>query len=39
MALPDATLIFLKSHIELPMQPVLDTPMTAYRFGKAPGAP
>lgn len=29
-----AALVFLKRHVELPVQTILDRPMVAYRFGK-----
>ncbi len=33
----EAALVFLKRHVQLPMQLVLDAPVTANRFGKAAG--
>src|SRR3984957_3514749 len=35
MTFSDAALVFLKRHIELPMQAVLNSPMAAHGFGKA----
>jgi hypothetical protein len=35
VTLSDAALVFLKRHIELPMQAVLDTPVAAPGFGES----
>ena len=35
VAFADAALVFLKRHIELPVQTVLDSPVAAHRLGEA----
>jgi hypothetical protein len=37
VAPPDSRLVFRKAYIQLPMKPVLDRPMTAYRLSEAIG--